>query len=77
MDALRGGDAVANAAIVRAVLGGEKGPRRDIVLLNAAFALVAAGRVAELAEGLVMAAESIDSGRALAQLEKLIKLTHE
>jgi anthranilate phosphoribosyltransferase len=46
------------------------------VLLNAAFSLVAAGKVTELAEGLALAAETIDSGRAMAQLEKLVSLTN-
>ncbi len=77
MDDLRGGDAAGNAAIVREILAGAKGPKRDIVQLNAAFALVAAGRAADLAEGLCMAAEAIDSGRALAQLQKLVALTNE
>lgn len=74
---LRGGDAIANAAIVRAVLNGEKGPKRDVVLLNAAFALVAAGKAADPRDGLVMAAEAIDSGRAMQQLQKLIAMTNE
>jgi anthranilate phosphoribosyltransferase len=77
MDELRGGDAVANAEIVRQVLAGEQGARRNIVLLNAAFALVAAGKADTLAAGVAMAEEAIDSGRALAQLEKLVKITNE
>jgi anthranilate phosphoribosyltransferase len=68
---IAGGDAAANAVLVRAVLGGEHGPRRDVVLMNAAAALLAAGEVADLAEGVVRARESIDSGRALATLERL------
>lgn len=76
MDDLRGGDAAANAEIVRAVLGGEQGPKRDIVLLNAAFGLVAAGRAATQAEGLLLAAGAIDSGRARQQLERLVALTN-
>jgi anthranilate phosphoribosyltransferase len=76
MDDLRGGDAVENAVIVRSVLSGEKGPRRDIVLLNAAYALLAAGKIASVNEGIVMAAETIDSGRALAQVEKLAEMTN-
>ncbi|MBI2355207.1 MAG: anthranilate phosphoribosyltransferase [Deltaproteobacteria bacterium] len=75
MDEVRGGDATANAEIVRAVLKGEKGPKRDIVLLNAAYGLVAAGRAATPAEGLAMAAEAIDSGRAMTQLERLVEMT--
>jgi anthranilate phosphoribosyltransferase len=77
MAELRGGDAAANAAIVRGVLSGEKGPKRDIVLLNAAFGLVAAGKAEDPAEGLLLAAESIDSGRAMGQLEKLAAMTNE
>jgi anthranilate phosphoribosyltransferase len=75
MAALKGGDAVANAAIVRSVLAGEQGPRRDIVLLNAAYALLAAGKAASAAEGVTMAAEAIDSGRALQMVEKLAEMT--
>ena len=77
MEALKGGDAVVNADIVKAVLKGEKGPRRDIVLLNAAYALVAAGKVTMPAEGMALAAEAIDSGRALQQVEKLAALTNQ
>jgi anthranilate phosphoribosyltransferase len=73
---LRGGNAQGNAGIVRAILAGEKGPKRDVVLLNAAFALLAAGKVATPAEGINLAAEAIDSGRALAQIEKLAQLTN-
>lgn len=68
---IAGGDAVANAALVRAVLDGEHGPRRDVVLMNAAAALLAAGAVSDLAEGVARARESIDSGRALDTLERL------
>jgi anthranilate phosphoribosyltransferase len=77
LEILKGGDATANAAIVRAVLSGEQGPRRDIVLLNTAYALVAADKAASPAEGIVLAAEAIDSGRAAGQLEKLAKMTHQ
>ncbi|GFE61537.1 anthranilate phosphoribosyltransferase [Geobacter sp. AOG2] len=77
MEILKGGDATANATIVRSVLSGEQGPRRDIVLLNAAYALVAAGKAASPAEGLTLAAEAIDSGRALEQIEKLAELTNQ
>jgi len=72
---LRGGDAAANAVIVRDVLSGAKGPKRDVVLLNAAFALMAAGRCATPQEGIAMAANAIDSGAAKAQLDKLVELT--
>lgn len=75
MQALKGGDAVANAVIVKSVLAGEQGPRRDIVLLNAAYALVAAGKAATPAEGIELAATAIDSGQALQQVDKLARLT--
>ncbi len=76
IDDLRGGDAAINADIVRAILRGVKGPKRDVVLLNSAYALAAAGRVASPHEGLTLAAEAIDSGRAMKQLEKLVELTN-
>jgi anthranilate phosphoribosyltransferase len=77
MDILKGGDATANAAIVHAILAGEQGPRRDIVLLNAAYALVAAGKAAAPAEGIALAAGAIDSGRAMEQLKRLVELTNQ
>ena len=75
VSALRGGDAAENAAILRSVLQGEIGPRRDVVLLNAAAALVAGGCAADMREGLHLAARSIDSGAALEKLEALIAFT--
>jgi len=65
---LEGGDAATNAAKIRAVLAGEKGAARDIVVLNAGGALVVAGVVKDLAEGVARAQEAIDSGRAARQL---------
>jgi len=70
-EALRGGDAARSAAIARAVLAGEAGPARDIVLLNAAAALLVAEAAASLEEGLGLAARSVDSGAALGRLEAL------
>lgn len=70
--AVCGGDAARNAEITRAVLTGERGPRRDIVLLNAAATIYAAGRAETLAAALRVAAEAIDSGAAVAMLEALI-----
>ncbi|MBC7247700.1 MAG: anthranilate phosphoribosyltransferase [Actinobacteria bacterium] len=70
---LRGGDAPSNAAIIRdEILAGKRGPRRDIAVLNAAAALVLAGKADDLEEGLAAAEESIDSGRALAKLLELV-----
>ncbi|ABK98343.1 anthranilate phosphoribosyltransferase [Pelobacter propionicus] len=77
MDELRGGDATANADIVRSVLQGVAGPRRDIVLINAAYALVAADRAATPEQAIALAAEAIDSGRAMEQLRKLIQITKD
>jgi anthranilate phosphoribosyltransferase len=68
---IAGGDAAENAAIIRAVLDGEKSPRRDVVLLNAGAALVAAGRAEHIGEAIPLAAESIDSGAAAEKLEAL------
>ncbi len=70
---LAGGDAAANAKIVLEILGGAKGPKRDVVVLNAAAALVVAGAVPDLKAGLVKAAEAIDSGAAMKVLEKARK----
>lgn len=70
-----GGDATENAAIISSVLGGEKSPRRDVVLLNAAAALVAAGRADRIADAIPLAAESIDSGAAAEKLELLARFT--
>ena len=73
---LQGGDAVQNAAIVRAVLSGEPGPKRDVVLLNAGFALVAAGVADKVATGIDRARTAIDSGAARGRLEQLVTLTN-
>lgn len=73
---LLGGDAEENAAIFRAVLGGEPGPRRDVVLLNAAAGLVAGGLADDLAQGIALAAQSIDSGAAQSKLDALIAYTN-
>ncbi|MBJ6799079.1 anthranilate phosphoribosyltransferase [Geomonas propionica] len=74
---LHGGDAQGNAVIVRDILAGKDGAKRRIVLLNAAFALLATGKVTDVAEGIKLAAETIDSGRGLQQLERLVALTNE
>jgi anthranilate phosphoribosyltransferase len=72
---LRGGAPEENAAILRQVLGGEVGARRDTVLLNAAAALVAGGLAADLPDGLLLGADAIDSGRATKKLDALIEFT--
>lgn len=68
---LAGGTAVENAAMLERLLGGEIGPRRDIVLLNAGASLLIAGRAASLREGMAIAAEAVDAGRATATLTAL------
>jgi anthranilate phosphoribosyltransferase len=73
---LKGGAAKDNATIVRSVLSGERGPRRDAVLLNAAAALAAGGAATNLAEGLSLAAQSIDSGAARAKLEAMVTFSN-
>ena len=77
LEDISGGDAGENAAIIREVLGGKKSPRRDVVLLNAAATLVAAGRADHLADGIPVAAQSIDSGAAAAKLAALVSLTSQ
>jgi len=72
-DELVGGSPAHNAEVVRRVLGGVHGPHRNIVLLNAAAGLVVAERVADLHDGLAVAADSIDSGRAAAALDALVR----
>ncbi|MDP2702237.1 MAG: anthranilate phosphoribosyltransferase [Candidatus Rokubacteria bacterium] len=72
---LRGGDREENAEIIRQVLAGEAGPRRDIVLMNAAAALVVGGKARDFKEGVALAAQSIDSGAAAAKLAGLIALS--
>lgn len=74
---LIGGDAVENAAHIRAVLQGNQGPLRDIVLLNAAAALLVAGKAGTLRDGVALAAEAIDSGKAMKVLEALVQLSHD
>jgi anthranilate phosphoribosyltransferase len=73
---LKGGDAAANGKIILKILVGEKGPKRDIVVLNAACALYIAEMVKTVAEGVVLARHSIDSGKAVKKLEHLVKVTN-
>ena len=72
---LRGGDAATNAAIVRAVLGGETGAPRDVVVLNAAAALWVSGHAASLGDGVERAAQAVDDGAAMGVLERWIEFT--
>ena len=74
--ALKGGDAQANAATMRALLDGARSPIRDIVLLNAAAALVVAEKAADLRSGAAIGAELIDTGAARAKLDQLVAITN-
>jgi anthranilate phosphoribosyltransferase len=75
---LLGGDAPTNAQILRGILSGEvNAAKRDVVLLNAGAALVAAGRAADIQDGMALAAEVIASGAALARLDELIAFSQE
>jgi anthranilate phosphoribosyltransferase len=71
IEAILGGDAAENAGIIESIFRGERGPRRDVVLLNAAPALVAGGAAKTWKEGLELAAEAIDNGAAMKKLQQL------
>lgn len=73
LDELRGGEPKENAETIRNILNGEKGPKRDIVLINAAAGIVVGGKAKSLREGLRKATESVDSGAALNILKQLTK----
>ncbi|NQV05429.1 anthranilate phosphoribosyltransferase [bacterium] len=76
-DDLLGGDATENAGIIRSILAGDPGPKRDIALVNAAPGIVAAGLAEGFAEGVVLAQDAVDSGRAEAVLDTVIALGAE
>jgi anthranilate phosphoribosyltransferase len=76
-DDIRGGSAKKNAQIIRAILNGEKGPKRDMVLLNAGAAFVAAGLDEQLKTGIDRAGDAIDSGRAREKLDALVAFTQQ
>jgi anthranilate phosphoribosyltransferase len=77
LESIRGGDAAANARIIRSILAGERGPKREMVLMNAAAAFRAAGLDHSFADGIRRGAEAIDSGRAADKLEQLIAFSRE
>ncbi len=74
-DELKGGTAKENAEITRAVLSGERGPKRDIVLVNSGAAIYIGGKARTIADGIDLAEESIDSGKASGKLDELAKLS--
>jgi anthranilate phosphoribosyltransferase len=75
-DALRGGSPDENAAAIRSVLAGADGAGKDAILLNAAGAIAAAGHATDLAEGLALAREAVDSGAAAARLDELVRFSN-
>jgi anthranilate phosphoribosyltransferase len=76
-EALRGGDAAANAQAVQDVLEGKKTPLRDVALFNAAAALVVAGKSADIKDGIRLAAEAVDSGEAEGRLDRLVVVSND
>jgi anthranilate phosphoribosyltransferase len=74
---LEGGDAAANARITKSILEGEKGPGRDVVVVNTAAALIAAGVAKDFPEGIRQAEAAIDQGAAAAKLDALVRFTNE
>ncbi len=72
---LKGGDAVENAGIIRDLLSGKDGPKRDVAVLNAAAALTVGGLAKDMADGVKLAAAAVDDGRALSKMEALVNLT--
>jgi anthranilate phosphoribosyltransferase len=77
LETIVGGDAKENAEIVRNVLDGEKSPKRDMVLLNASAAFVAAGLCENFKEGIKIAEDAIDSGKARQKLDNLVELSQQ
>lgn len=74
---IAGGEASVNAAITRSILNGEKGPKRDITVVNAAAALIAAGVAADFPQAIQVAEAALDKGKALEKLEALVRFTNE
>jgi len=76
LDALKGGEPAHNAALMRALLAGDAGPLRDIVLLNSAAGFIVAARAGDLREGVALAADVLDSGAASRVLDRLVAETN-
>jgi anthranilate phosphoribosyltransferase len=76
-DALKGGNAEANAAALRGVLEGKPSPYRDVALLNAAAALIVGGKAKTLKDGVALGAKSLDSGAAMTKLKQLIAVSNQ
>ena len=75
-DSLKGGTVKDNAELLRSILSGKKGAQRDIVLMNAAAALLAGDKVTTLGQGITLAEQAIDNGKALQKVEELISFSH-
>ncbi|MBI2329529.1 MAG: anthranilate phosphoribosyltransferase [Chloroflexi bacterium] len=75
LDSLKGGTAAENATLLRSILSGTPGPQRDVVLMNAAAALLAGDKAKTVRQGMALAKEALDNGQALSRLEQLIKLS--
>lgn len=76
-EVLLGGEKMQNAKIARDVLEGKKGPERDIVVLNASVAIVCGKKAKDINDGIKLAGDSMDSGKALKKLEEMVKITHD
>ncbi|HXX80922.1 MAG TPA: anthranilate phosphoribosyltransferase, partial [Thermodesulfovibrionales bacterium] len=76
VQSLSGGDKEENAKIFLSLFNGEKGPKRDVVLMNSAAALVVADKAKDLMEAVSLASELIDSGRATQKLQEIVKITN-
>jgi anthranilate phosphoribosyltransferase len=76
LDSIRGGDPSVNAQITRDVLSGKNGACRNVVLINAALAIVAGGKAKDINEGLAVAADCIDSGAAVKKLQGLVEMSN-
>jgi len=74
---VQGGNAAANAQIITRILGGEPGPKRDVVMMNASLAIAAGGKANTLHEGVTLAAQSIDSGAAMDRLRRLVEFSRQ
>jgi len=77
MEDIKGGDIKENALIAKAILNGKKGTQRDVVVLNSAAALIAAGKANDFLQGIEISKESIDSGKAVNILKELVRVTNE
>jgi anthranilate phosphoribosyltransferase len=76
VETLQGGDKVENAKILLAILKGERGPKRDVVLMNSSAALVVAGKAGDFQDAMLIASDAVDSGNALRKLQEIINVSN-